>query len=102
MPILSDFVKLMNKKFNNFSFVFHATSENKNHINDYLQKLHIDNTQVISDENIKYKTLLNSIFAVAKSGTISLEICNFNIPSIIIYKINFINYNRVLVIIRKL
>ena len=40
----------------------------------------------------KKKTLLNSIFAVAKSGTISLEICNFKIPSIIIYKINFINY----------
>jgi len=92
MPILSDFVKLMNKKFNNFSFVFHATIENKNHINNYLKKLHIDNIQVISDENIKNKTLLNSIFAVAKSGTISLEICNFKIPSIIIYKINFINY----------
>ena len=92
MPILSDFVKLMNKNFNNFSFVFHATNENKNHINNYLQKLYIDNIQVISDENIKNKTLLNSIFAVAKSGTISLEICNFKIPSIIIYKINFINY----------
>ena len=92
MPILSGFVKLMNKNFNNFSFVFHATNENKNHINNYLQKLYIDNIQVISDENIKNKTLLNSIFAVAKSGTISLEICNFNIPSIIIYKINFINY----------
>ena len=32
------------------------------------------------------------MFAVAKSGTISLEICNANIPSIIIYKINMINY----------
>ncbi len=92
MPILIDFVKLMNKNFKNFSFIFHATSENKNHINNYLHKLHIDNIQVISDENIKNKTLINSIFAVAKSGTISLEICNFKIPSIIIYKINFINY----------
>ena len=57
MPILSDFVKLMNKKFNNFSFVFHATSENKNHINNYLKKLNIDNIKVISDENIKKKNL---------------------------------------------
>ena len=37
-------------------------------------------------------TMTNSIFAVAKSGTVSLEICNANIPSIIIYKINIINY----------
>jgi len=36
--------------------------------------------------------LSNSVFAVAKSGTVSLEICNANIPSIIIYKINMINY----------
>ena len=33
-----------------------------------------------------------SIFAVVKSGTISLEVCKENIPSIIIYKMNFINF----------
>ena len=27
-----------------------------------------------------------------KSGTVSLEVCKYNIPSIIIYKMNFINY----------
>ena len=43
-------------------------------------------------ENIKSVVLLNSLFAVAKSGTVSLEICNAKVPSIIIYKINFINY----------
>ena len=36
--------------------------------------------------------LKESIFALAKSGTISLEICNFKIPSIIIYKMNSINF----------
>ena len=36
--------------------------------------------------------LKQSIFAVAKSGTISLEICNAKIPSIIIYKMNSINF----------
>ena len=34
----------------------------------------------------------NSVFAVAKSGTVSLEICNAKVPSIIIYKMNFINF----------
>ena len=32
------------------------------------------------------------MFAVAKSGTVSLEICNAKIPSIIVYKMNFINF----------
>ena len=32
------------------------------------------------------------MFAVAKSGTISLEICNSKIPSIIIYKMGTINF----------
>ena len=47
---------------------------------------------MISDENIKSQILSKSIFAIAKSGTVSLEICNANITSIIIYKINIINY----------
>ena len=82
----------MNKKFNDYSFVFHATDENKKFIFNSIRKLNLDNSQVISDENIKSQVLSNSIFAVAKSGTVSLEICNANIPSIIIYKINMINY----------
>ena len=47
---------------------------------------------MISDENIKSQILSNSVFAVAKSGTVSLEICNAKVPSIIIYKMNFINF----------
>tara|TARA_B110000027_G_scaffold128932_1_gene149908 strand:+ start:2409 stop:3545 length:1137 start_codon:yes stop_codon:yes gene_type:complete len=92
LPILSDFIKLMNKKFKNYMFIFHATDENKESIISFLENNLLNNTQVISDENIKSQILLKSIFAVAKSGTVSLEICNANIPSIIIYKINMINY----------
>jgi lipid-A-disaccharide synthase len=32
------------------------------------------------------------MFAVAKSGTVSLEICNAKIPSVIIYKMGMINF----------
>jgi len=92
LPILCDFIKLMNKKFNHYAFIFHATDENKELIFNYLENNSLSNSQVISDENIKSKILSSSIFAVAKSGTVSLEICNANIPSIIIYKINMINY----------
>ena len=41
---------------------------------------------------LKSQILSNSIFAVSKSGTVSLEICNANIPSIIIYKIKFYKF----------
>ena len=92
LPILCDFVKLMNKKSNDYSFVFHATAENRELIVNFLKDNPLNNSQVISDENIKFQILSFSVFAVAKSGTVSLEICNVNIPSIIIYKINMINY----------
>ena len=38
MPILIDFIKMMNKRFNNFEFFFHATHENKNDIIKILKK----------------------------------------------------------------
>ncbi len=91
-PILVDFIKLMNDKFNDYLFVFHATEENKSYINDNIKTLNINNIQVISDENIKSQILSSSVFAVSKSGTVSLEICNAKIPSIIIYKMNFLNF----------
>ena len=92
LPILCDFIKLMNIKFNDYNFVFHATDENRELIVNFIKNNHLTNSQVISDENIKHQILSSSVFAVVKSGTISLEICNANIPSIIIYKINMINY----------
>ena len=92
LPILSDFIKLMNKKSDNYIFVFHATDVNKETIVNFLKKTSLNNFQVISDENIKSQILSNSIFAVAKSGTVSLEICYAKVPSIIIYKINMFNY----------
>ncbi len=92
LPILIDFIKLMNEKFNYYLFVFHATEENKNFINDQLKISNLNNTEVISDENIKSQILSSSVFAVSKSGTVSLEICNANVPSIIIYKMNFLNF----------
>ena len=92
LPILLNFIKLMNKKNLDYSFVFHATDENKEFISNKVKNTNSDNIDVISDENIKDQVLSNSIFAVSKSGTISLQISSANIPSIIIYKLNFINF----------
>lgn len=82
----------MNAKFNEYNFIFHATDQNKDLIKDKIKKTNFNNIEVISDENIKSQILSSSVFAVAKSGTVSLEICNAKVPSIIIYKMNFINF----------
>ena len=92
LPILIDFIKLMNKRHNGYFFYMHATEENKNLILESVKQSNINNLDVASEENIKSKILSNSVFAVSKSGTVSLQICNLNIPSIIIYKLSLINF----------
>ena len=92
LPILLDFIKLMNKKNFEYSYVFHATDENKESIIHQVKKADLDNIDTVSDENIKSQILSNSIFAVSKSGTVSLQISSLNIPSVIIYKLNFFNF----------
>ena len=92
LPILIDFVKIMNEKYKDIFFVFHSTSEHNKLIQARLIKEGFKNCGSISDEKIKSQILKSSIFAVSKSGTISLEICNSKVPSIIIYKMNSINF----------
>ena len=92
LPILLDFIKLMNNQENIYSFVFHATDENKDFIFNRVNNSGLNNIDVISDENIKSQVLSNSIFAVSKSGTVSIQISSSNIPSIIIYKLSFLNF----------
>ena len=92
MPILLKFIKMMKEKYNDIHFIFHTTNEHRAIIKNQVSHEDLENCDVISDEKIKSYILKKSFFAVAKSGTISLEICNANVPSIIIYKINFINF----------
>ena len=92
LPILLEFVKLMNEKYTDIFFIFHSTTEHSRLIHNLLSKEGFKNCEVISDGKIKSHVLKESIFAVAKSGTISLEICNAKVPSVIIYKMNSINF----------
>ena len=92
LPILLEFVKLMNEKYTDIFFIFHSTTEHSQLIKNLLSKEGFKNCEVISDKKINSHVLSQSIFAVAKSGTISLEICNAKVPSVIIYKMNRINF----------
>ena len=91
-PVLLNFIKLMDEKYNDFTYVFHSTKEYSDLIQSHIQKNNVNNCQVISDDKIKNHILKKSVFAVSKSGTVSLEICNAKIPSIILYKMGLINF----------
>ena len=82
----------MNKKYTDMTFVFHSTKEYVNLIHSFLKESHLSNCEIISDNKIKSHILKKSIFAVAKSGTVSLEICNAKIPSVVLYKMGLINF----------
>jgi len=92
IPILLKFIKLMNDRYNDFIYIFHSTKEHFELIQSMIKSNKILNCEVISDDIIKSHILQKSIFAVSKSGTVSLEICKAKIPSVILYKMNFINY----------
>jgi lipid-A-disaccharide synthase len=92
MPILLEFIVLMKKKYNDITYIFHSRNESREIILSFINKSKLTDCNVISDDIIKQHILYRSILAVSKSGTISLEICNSKIPSIILYKMGFINF----------
>jgi len=92
MPIFLNFIKYMEKKYNDITYVFHSTKAYKDLIHSYIKNSNTLNCEVVSDDKLKGHLLKKSIFAIAKSGTVSLEICNAKIPSIIVYKMNLINF----------
>ena len=92
MPILLDFIKLMNEKYTDMTYVFHSTKEYSDLIKSFINESSLTNCEIVSDDKIKSHILQKSVFAVAKSGTVSLEISNAKIPSIILYKMGIINF----------
>ena len=92
LPILFNFIKKMNKNNHNYNYFIHTNEDNINFINNKVNDIKIKNIEVIFDDDIKDQVLLNSVFAVCKSGTVSLQVSNSKVPSIIIYKLSFLNF----------
>ena len=92
VPILIEFIKKMRKEKIKYNYIFHATQNSKEYLSQIIKKSNLKNVDLISNENIKNATIKKSIFAIVKSGTASLEVCKYGVPSIIIYKMNFLNY----------
>ena len=49
LPILVEFINMMNKKDTNYNFVFHATEENKEQIINFIRIKNIENIDVLSN-----------------------------------------------------
>jgi lipid-A-disaccharide synthase len=92
MPIILEFIKLMNNNYQDFIYIFHSTKQYYDLIQSIIKSENLNNCEIISDDKIKSHTLKKSIFAIVKSGTVSLEICKSKVPSVILYKMNFLNY----------
>jgi lipid-A-disaccharide synthase len=82
----------MNEKYADMTYVFHSTKEYSELIQTFINENGQSNCEIVSDDKIKAHILQKSVFAVAKSGTVSLEISNAKIPSIILYKMGIINF----------
>ena len=85
--ILSVILKVI-KKFPNYRFIIAGVS----HIDKefYEKILNGNNTEIIFNKT--YKLLNSSSLSIVASGTATLETALFNVPQIVCYKTNFINY----------
>jgi lipid-A-disaccharide synthase len=91
MPIFVEVIKKINLN-NNFIFHIPTSENNKNFINDYLQKSKIDNFIITTNEKEKNFYIKDSILTISKSGTITLDICKNQCPLIVVYKTSWLNY----------
>ncbi len=78
------------KKYKELVFNFFVTNEYHEFIKNYFKDN--SNIQIHLNDNSYYKKLSKLDFAFACSGTVHLELCFSNIPHIIFYKANIINY----------
>jgi lipid-A-disaccharide synthase len=91
MPIFLELINKINID-NNFIFHFPSVSSKKKLINDFLLESGINNYVITTTEEEKNFYIRNSILAISKSGTITLDICKNKCPLIVIYKTSFINF----------
>lgn len=92
---LNKFLPLFEKLINNLGsqFNFHIGITNKHY--EYVKKFFKNNTNNITinfDNDLKNEYYQKSIITVAKSGTITLDLCKSQSALITIYKFGFINY----------
>ena len=89
MPI---FIEIIKKYNNHFKYHFAVTKGTVDIVKEYLAQLKNITFFVNVDEQLKIEYFKNSFITIAKSGTISLDLCKLQVPFITIYKLSWINY----------
>ena len=62
------------------------------HLKKYFNKYKFNFSYSLVDESDKYDAFKISNAAISTSGTVAVELSYFNIPTIVIYKLNFLSY----------
>jgi lipid-A-disaccharide synthase len=92
--ILPEFISLIknsNKELRNFNWIIPTTKLKYHYVISKIRKFNIsNNTRVLILED-NYELLMNADLAVACSGTITLELVLFKVPTIAVYKTDFLS-----------
>ncbi|MBU4386939.1 hypothetical protein KJ644_00525, partial [Candidatus Dependentiae bacterium] len=97
MPVLSWVIKKILAKYPDIRIIFPvAKSLDVNFVTTELNKYNLENYMqnivFVLDEEEKKRELKQSILAITKPGTVSLELALLGVPSIIIYKTSWLTY----------
>lgn len=98
LPMFAKLIKKIKSLYPSIKIVFPiAKSLDPNFIKLELRNVglcnyHSHNIEIIYDENKKRQALKESILAITKPGTVTLELALLNIPSVVFYKTSLITY----------
>ena len=89
LPVFKKIIKILGKK---YTYHFAANKNTQDFIKKKLLGLNEFDIFIASNEKEKIDYFKRSLIAVAKSGTISLDLCKSQIPFFTIYKFKWLNY----------
>ena len=89
IPVLIETINLIkNRSDLNIHVLFYILP----HLKKYFNKYNFDFSYSLIDEADKYDAFKISNAAISSSGTVAVELSYFSIPTIVIYKLNFLSY----------
>ena len=89
IPVLIETINLIKSRSN---FNIHVLFYILPHLKKYFNKYKFNFLYSIIDETDKYDAFKISNAAISTSGTVAVELSYFNIPTIVIYKLNLFSY----------
>lgn len=91
LPIFCEVIKRLSKDFPEMEFIFPTTTHLKDFLSNELSH-RIKKYKIVTDIKDKEEAMLIADYALAKSGTNTMENAFYNICQVICYKVNFLTY----------